>query len=168
MVKRVLMFAGVLLVLAGLASGIGFVLREVDRRAAEGPVAAVEEEVLGEIQIFKLLTVAAPLLLDGKVGRYVNIEARYEIASDQGMERARDLLPRLRDDLVRGLHKNPVPLSGDGRSLDMNEVRKRFLISGRKFIGERTVQAVVVEVAGTRPRLVQPQQEEEPAGGDDH
>jgi hypothetical protein len=154
----------ILIAVAFGAMAIGFVLNLVEpdddgvRKVAEVEV-IVEEPA--PISFFDLLSVAAPVIRNEKVGRYINFVARYELEGEGALENARELRPRLRDAIIRRLNKTPVPLMQDSRDLDPDRLRELFLASGRRVLGREVVKDVVVEPArATRPTV---QREPEPA-----
>ena len=122
-----------------------------------------EEEVEPEpISFFDLKdAVAAPVIRQGKVARYVTLSARFELegegALEKALEKARELAPRLRDDIVRRLNKTPVPLLEDSRDLDPDRLRELFLASGRRVLGREIVKDVLVEPArASQPAAPEP------------
>ena len=118
-----------------------------------------EEEVEPEpISFFDLKdAVAAPVIRQGKVARYVTLSARFELEGEGALEKARELAPRLRDDIVRRLNKTPVPLLEDSRDLDPDRLRELFLASGRRVLGREIVKDVLVEPArASQPAAPEP------------
>ncbi len=151
-------FIIILIAVAVGALGIGFVLSLFDS-AEDQVVAKVEVEVEPEpISFFDLKdTVAAPVIRQEKVARYVTLSARFELEGEGALEKARELAPRLRDDIVRRLNKTPVPLLEDSRDLDPDRLRELFLASGRRVLGREIVKDVLVEPArASQPAAPEP------------
>lgn len=160
-------FIIILVAVATGALGIGFVLSLVDN-AEDSVVAEVEEEVVpAPISFFDLSTVAAPVIREEKVGRYVTLVARFELEGEGALEKARELTPRLRNDIVRGLNKSPVPLLDDSRDLDPDRLRDLFLASGRRVLGRDVVKDVPVEPARASQPVVEREPEPAPARDDE-
>ena len=160
----------ILIAVALGAMGIGFVLNLVEGGGDDDKV-VVEVEIVEEpapISFFELRSVAAPVIRGEKVGRYINLVARFELEGEGALENARELTPRLRDDIIRRLNKTPVPLLPDSRDLDPDRLRELFVAAGRRVLGREVVKDVLVEPArATRPTV---QRQPEPAreGGGSH
>ncbi len=165
--KKTYYFLGALALAGGLSVGVAGVLGKVDEE--RGP--KVAETLVADAPVilhYQLEPLATPLIRGKKVGRYIHVVARYELEGAGSLERAREALPLLRDDLVRSLHMDPVPLVGDGDGLDMKALRERFMKSGKKFLGGDSVQDVTVGTAkksGFIVRSSEPPPKKKSSGG---
>lgn len=135
------------------------VLSGGDSKPAEPKkVAAAPPPPPKETLFFELVPMSAPVVQNGRVRRYSNIVARYELlGSKADAAHADELRPRLRDALVRDYHRQPLALTSDGADLDFDAVRARFLALGKRVLGAELVQNVSVEEAqASRPRAPTP------------
>ncbi|MCH8113373.1 MAG: hypothetical protein IH905_15700 [Proteobacteria bacterium] len=143
--KKSIYFLGGLAAVAGLSAAAGGILTKVDEEKV-AVVATVEEEPL-VILHYEIMPIATPVIRGKKVARYVQITARYELEGEETLIQAREILPMLRDDLVRSLHMDPIPLVGEDAELDMDALRERFMSAGKKFLGPDMVHNVTVDNA---------------------
>lgn len=152
--KKILLLVGALVLLIAAGGGAFMVLSGGDSKPAEPKKVAAPPPPPKETLFFELAAMSAPVVQNGRVRRYTNIVARYELlGSKADATHADDLRPRLRDALVRDYHRQPLPVTGDGRDLDFDAVRARFLAHGKRILGTDLVQNVSVEEAqASRPR----------------
>ena len=147
-VKKLLIIVGALVLLAGAGGGAVMVLSGGD--AAPPPPKKVAEPPPPpkETSFLELTAMSVPVVSNGRVRRYSKIVARYELlGSKADHTHSEELRPRLRDALVREYHRQPVALTADGRDLDFDSVRARFLAIGKRVLGAGLVQNVSVEEA---------------------
>ena len=167
--KKSVYFLGGLAVLGGLSAAAGVILTKVDEQ--EIAVAApVEEEPLVILQ-YEIMPIATPVIRGKKVARYVHITARFELEGEETLIKAREILPLLRDDLVRSLHMDPIPLVGEDAELDMDALRERFMSAGKKFLSPDMVHNVTVDNAkrsGYIVRSSEPPPKKKKSGGGGH
>jgi len=147
-VKKFIIIVGALVLLAGAGGGAFMVLSgggsapPPPKKVAEPPPPPKETSFL------ELSARSVPVVSNGRVRRYSNVIARYELlGSKADHTHSEELRPRLRDALVRDYHRQPVVLSPDGRDLDFDNVRARFLAIGKRVLGPELVQNVSVEEA---------------------
>lgn len=146
-VKKLLIILGALILLAGAGGGAFMVLSGGDappppKKVAEPPPPPKETSFL------ELTAMSVPVVSNGRVRRYSNIVARFELlGSKADHTHSEELRPRLLDALVREYHRQPVALTPDGRDLDFDAVRARFLAIGKRVLGAGLVQNVSVEEA---------------------
>lgn len=158
-----------LALLGGLSAGTGSILTKVDEQNVAVP--APVEEVRQVILQYELMPIATPVIRGRKVARYVHVTARFELEGEDTLEKAREILPLLRDDLVRSLHTDPIPLVGEDAALDMVELHERFISAGKKFLGPDTVHKVTVDTArrsGYIVRSSEPPPKKKKSGGGGH
>lgn len=139
---------GALVLLAGAGGGAFMVLSgggsapPPPKKVAEPPPPPKETSFL------ELSAMSVPVVSNGRVRRYSNVIARYELlGSKADHAHSEELRPRLRDALVRDYHRQPVVLTPDRRDLDFDNVRARFLAIGKRVLGAGLVQNVSVEEA---------------------
>jgi hypothetical protein len=133
------------------ALGIGVVLNLLDS-ADDVVVAEVVEEVAPPpISHFDVMSVAAPVIRNAKVGRYVTLVARFELKGEGALE----LTPLVRDAIIRVLHKTPVPLLEDSRDLDPDRLRELFMAAGLRVLGREVVKDVLVGSARASGPVIQ-------------
>ncbi len=166
--KRSVYFIGALAVAGGLSAGVGGVLTKVDEQEL---VVVAPVEAAAVILQYEITPIATPVIRGKKVARYVQITARYELEGEDTLEKAREILPLLRDDLVRSLHMDPIPLVGEDAELDMDALRERFMSTGKKFLGPDTVHKVTVDTAkksGYVRQSSEPPPKKKKSGGGGH
>lgn len=168
--KKSVYFIGALAVTGAVAAGAGGILTKVDEQAV-AVAAPVEEEHVVILQ-YEVTPIATPLIRGRKVARYMYVTALYELEGEETLAKAREILPLLRDDLVRSLHMDPVPLVGEDATLDMDALRERFMKSGKKFLGPEMVHKVTVGAAKTSGLIRQssepPPKKKKKSGGGGH
>lgn len=147
-VKKILLIVGALVLVLGAGGGAFMVL------SGGGDIAALPKKVAEppppprKTSFLELTAMSEPVVSNGRVRRYSNIVGRYELlGSKADLAHAEELRPRLRDALVREYHRQPVALGSDGRDLDFDVVRSRFLATGKRVLGANLVQNVSVEEA---------------------
>lgn len=140
--KKMIYGLGGLAAVAGLFAAAGGVLTKVDEQPTA--VVVVVEEMPAVILNYEVLPIATPVIRGRKVARYVHIAALYELEGEETLEKAREILPLLRNHLVRSLHMDPIPLVGEDAELDMEALRARFMSAGKKFLGPEAVHGVTV------------------------
>ncbi len=165
--KKSVYFIGGLAAVAGLSAAAGVILTKVDEEKV-AVVATVEEEPKVILQ-YEIMPIATPVIRGKKVARYVQITARYKLEGEETLIKAREILPMLRDDLVRSLHMDPIPLVGVDAELDMAALRERFMSAGKKFLGPDMVRDVTVDNAKRSGYIVRsserPPKQKESGGG---
>lgn len=167
--KKSIYFLGGLAAVAGLSAAAGGILTKVDEEKVV-VVAPVEVEPVVILQ-YEMLPIATPVIRGRKVARYLHVVARYELEGEETLIKAREILPLLRDDLVRSLHMDPIPLLGEDAELDMDALRERFMSTGKKFLGSDTVHKVTVDIArksGYIVRSSEPPPKKKKSGGGGH
>ena len=165
--KKSIYLLGGLAVIAGLSAGAGGILTKVDERGVAVVAAPVEEEPAVLLN-YEIMPLATPVIRGMKVARYVQISARYELEGEHTLEKAREILPLLRNDLVRSLHMDPIPLVGEDAQLDMDALRERFMSAGKKFLDPDMVHDVTVDTAKRSGYIVRssvPPQKKKRSGG---
>lgn len=140
--KKMIYGLGALAAIAGLSAGAGGILIKVDEEKVV-VVAPVEVEPV-VILYYDMTPIATPVIRGKKVARYVEIAARYELEGEEALIKVREVVPLLRDALVRSLHMDPIPLVGEDAELDMDALRERFMSTGKKFLDPDTVHSVTV------------------------
>ena len=151
---------GGLVVAGGLAAAAGGVLTMVDeadggkKHVKEAVVAAPVEVPPPVLLSFEITPVATPVIRGKKVARYIQIAAVYGLEGEDALEKAKELLPLLRDNLVRSLHMDPIPILGEGAELDMDALRERFMSTGKKFLGPDAIHELTVGKAEARKFIV--------------
>ena len=146
--KKLLVIVGALVLLVGAGGGAVMVLSGGD--AAPPPPKKVAEPPppARETSFFELTAMSVPVVANGRVRRYSNIVAPYELlGSKADKAHSEELRPRLRDALVRDYHRQPMALTADGRDLDFDGARARFLAIGKRVLGAGLVQNVSIEEA---------------------
>ncbi len=167
--KKMIYVLGGLALTAGLSAAAGGILTKVDEHEV-AVVAPVVEEPLVILQ-YQMSPIATPVIRGRKVARYVHISARYELEGEETLAKAREILPLLRNDLVRSLHMDPIPLVGEDAELDMEALRERFMSAGKKFIGPDAVHKVTVDTtkkSGYILRSSEPPPKRKKSGGGGH
>lgn len=167
--KKSIYFLGGLAAVAGLSAAAGGILTKVDEQEV-AVVAVVEVEPVVILQ-YEMLPIATPVIRGRKVARYLQIVARYELEGEETLVKAKEILPLLRDDLVRSLHTDPIPLVGEDAELDMEALRERFMLAGEKFLGPDLVHSVTVGAAkrsGYAIRSPAPPPKKKKSGGGGH
>ncbi len=167
--KKMIYGLGALAVIAGLSAGAGGILIKVDEEKVV-VVAPVEVEPV-VILHYDMTPIATPVIRGKKVARYVEIAARYELEGEEALIKVREVVPLLRDALVRSLHMDPIPLVGEDAELDMDALRERFMSTGKKFLDPDTVHKVTVDTAkssGVIMRTPEPPPKKKKSGGGGH
>lgn len=167
--KKTIYVLGGLAVIAGLSAAAGGILTKVDEQEVAVVVQVVEEPLV--ILQYQMSPIATPVIRGRKVARYVHISARYELEGEETLAKAREILPLLRNDLVRSLHMDPIPLIGEDAELDMEALRERFMSTGKKFLGPDAVHKVTVDTtkkSGYILRSSAPPPKKKKSGGGGH
>lgn len=167
--KKMIYALGGLAAIAGLSAAAGGILTKVDEQEVVVLAPVVEEPIV--ILQYEMLPIATPIVRGKKVARYVHVTARFELEGEETLVKAREILPLLRDDLVRSLHMDPIPLLGEDTALDMDALRERFMSTGKKFLGPGTVHKVTVDTAkksGYAIRSAAPPPKKKKSGGGGH
>ncbi len=149
--RKSVYFIGGLAVVAGLSAAAGGILTKVDEQEV---VVVTPVEAPPVILQYELMPIATPVIRGKKVARYVQVTALYELEGEDTLAKAREILPLLRDDLVRSLHMDPIPLVGEDAELDMDALRERFMSTGKKFLGPDAIHEVTVGNAATTKFIV--------------
>ena len=146
---------GGLAVAGGLAMAAGGILTKVDEEhVQEVVVEAPVEKPPAVILSFDITPVATPVIRGKKVARYIQIAAVYRLEGEDNLAKAKEILPLLRDNLVRSLHMDPIPTVGEDAELDMDALRERFMSTGKKFLGPYAIHEVTVGKAATTKFIV--------------
>ncbi len=146
---------GGLAVAGGLAMAAGGILTKVDEEHVQKVVvAAPVEKPPPVILSFDITPVATPVIRGKKVARYIQIAAVYGLEGEDNLAKAKEILPLLRDNLVRSLHMDPIPTLGEDAELDMDALRERFMSTGKKFLGPDAIHEVTVGNAATSKFIV--------------
>jgi flagellar basal body-associated protein FliL len=83
----------------------------------------------------------------GKFVQYVVLVVILEVASDDGVDEVRAVIPRLRDAFVTDLHTLATMRNPEQKMLNMPRIKSRLLASARKVMRSDTVRAVLVQLA---------------------
>lgn len=134
MLKRLLILAAPLLVLAGSA------------QAEEKP------KTVG--QYVDLQPVALPIVVNGQLVNYVFVYLRVNLNGDVSKLRTKE--PFFRDALVREGHRNPFVIPGDWQKVDEARLTAVMLRDARAIVGAGAVSSVVVTSQAPQRHVMPP------------
>ncbi len=144
--KRVAILVALVLILAG-AGGAGWwlFLREVPAEdsaaAADEPVAVDRDrEITYELDPF-----VVPILREGRVTQHLTLVLRLEFAAPEPREHIKELMPRLRDSLLKELHGVLAFRHVNEHDEILPIVRERLAKAGNDVFGPGRVSAVLVQ-----------------------
>jgi flagellar basal body-associated protein FliL len=128
-----------------VASGLGattFILLNFERLADEDFVAATDPGFL------TIAGLTAPVSKDPVLDHYVLIDIRLEFIDEDRVTEVALVLPRIRDEIMRELHRN-FGLRADGvASIDLLRLKAAAVVSANHVLGENLVRkALVLSVA---------------------
>jgi flagellar basal body-associated protein FliL len=127
-----------------LASGLGavtFILSNFERLADEDFVA----ETYPGLTIAGL---AAPVSKDRVLDHYVLIDIRLEIIDEDRVTEVGLVLPRIRDEIMRELHRNSGVRADGVASIDLLRLKAAAVVPANHVLGENLVRkALVLSVA---------------------
>ncbi len=122
---------------AGLAA-VTFILSNFETLSDEQ--VAVETEP-GYVAIDGL---SAPVSVDRSLDHYVLIDLRLEVADESRVDEVIEILPRIRDQIMRDLHRNFGGRADGIGSIDLLRLKASALILANQVLGENMIKAVLI------------------------
>jgi flagellar basal body-associated protein FliL len=127
-----------IVVMIGALGAVTFILSNFERLADEDFVAETDP---GFVNIAGL---TAPVSLDRALAHYVLIDIRLKIVDEDCVTEIDLLLPRIRDQIMRELHRN-FGVRADGiASIDLLRFKAAAVIAANHVLGEELVRRVLV------------------------
>jgi flagellar basal body-associated protein FliL len=127
-----------------LASGLGavtFILSNFERLADEDFVAETDPGLT-------IAGLTAPVSKDRVLDHYVLIDIRLEIIDEDRVTEVGLVLPRIRDEIMRELHRNSGVRADGVASIDLLRLKAAAVVPANHVLGENLVRkALVLSVA---------------------
>ena len=127
-----------------LASGLGavtFILSNFERLADEDFVA-------GTVPGLTIAGLTAPVSKDRVLDHYVQIDIRLEIIDEDRVTEVALVLPRIRDQILRELHRNSGVRADGVASIDLLRLKAAAVVAANHVLGANLVsEALVLGVA---------------------
>ena len=127
-----------------LASGLGavtFILSNFERLADEDFVAETDPGIT-------IAGLTAPVSKDRVLDHYVLIDIRLEIIDEDRVTEVGLVLPRIRDEIMRELHRNSGVRADGVASIDLLRLKAAAVVPANHVLGENLVRkALVLSVA---------------------
>ncbi|MBT4711748.1 MAG: hypothetical protein HOB82_09530 [Alphaproteobacteria bacterium] len=126
------------LLLAGALGAVTFILSNFERLADEDFVAETDP---GFVNVAGL---TAPVSLDRALDHYVLIDIRLEIIDEDRVTEVVLVLPRIRDEIMRELHRNSGVRADGIASFDLLRFKAAAVVAANHVLGEQMVRRVLV------------------------
>ena len=127
-----------LIVLAGALGAVTFILSNFERLADEDFVAETDP---GFIIIAGL---TAPVSLERALDHYVLIDIRLEIIDEDRVTKVAQILPRIRSEIMRELHRNSGARADGVASIDLMRLKASAVAAANHALGENLVRRVLI------------------------
>lgn len=137
--SRIVVITVVLIVvLAGGLGAVSFVVFNFERLADEDFVVETDP---GFVVIAGL---TAPVTMDGVLDHYVLIDIRLEIIDEDRTLEVIQVLPRIRDQIMRDLHRNSGARADGIASIDLLRLKAAAVVLANRVLGEALVSRVLI------------------------
>ena len=122
---------------AGLVA-FTFILKNFETLTAEP---AAVEEIPGYVAMDG---VAVPVSLDNALDHYVNLDLRFQVRDKARAKEVTELIPRIRDALVRDAHRNALLRTDGVASVDLARIKERAKAVANQILGADLIANVYV------------------------
>src|SRR5260221_119629 len=107
------------------------------------PVLAAEEKKNDDNGLYvDLAQTGLPVIQDGRLGNYVFVHVRLNLAPGSNPVQLRTREPFFRDALVRAAHRTPFVIAGEPNKLDEAALKRTMMVEAAKIAGPRAVASV--------------------------
>lgn len=138
MSRLVYITVGLILFMAAGLAGVAFIISNFENLSDEDFVAETNP---GYVAIDGL---SAPVSVDRALDHYVLIDLRLEVADERRIDEVVALLPRIRDQIMRDLHRNSGGRADGIGSIDLLRLKASALVLANQVLGENMIKAVLI------------------------